>query len=103
MMGLQMSKYREKIDDIFKSLYGASIDENKESYKDVYYYESLGMENDYHEYLKCMDLTNLLVAADEITRFIVYTEYNHIGNNHLVRCNLDLRKLEEVVTELLEG
>lgn len=97
-----MSKYRDRIDDIFKSLYGSDSDEDGLSYKENYYDESLSMEDDYIEYLRCMDLFDLSPCIEDVAKFIVYTEYVHIGNDHYVRNNLDLKTLKEIVADLLK-
>ena len=97
-----MSKYIDRIDDIFKALYGRDTDDDGYPYKEVYYYESLNMETDYIEYLRCMDLFDLSLCIEDVTKFIVYTEYMHIGNDHYVRNNLDLKTLKEVVADLLK-
>lgn len=99
-----MSRFREKIDDIFEALYGNKIDEAcRQMWSNTYKYESNNMENDYVEYLRCMELVNLNPTIDDVVRFIIYTEYMHIGNDHFVRNNMNLAKLEEIVKELINN
>ena len=97
-----MSEYRKHIGDIFESLYGSDIDEDGERYDNFYDFELLNMEKDYYEYLSSMNLASLYPTIEEVARFIVYTESIHIGNDHMIRNCLDIKKLEKVVKELLE-
>ena len=98
-----MARYREKIDDIFEALYGEKIDECGDKYgTDVYYHESLGMEQDFYDYLGCADLYTLPPSVEEMVKFIIFTEYMHIGNDHFVRNNLNISKLEQIALELLK-
>jgi hypothetical protein len=97
-----MNKFLENIDEIFEALYGDKYsDDSGELFSSEYKWEIENMNNNYIEYLRAISNASLSVLESELAHFLVYIEYMHIGNDHLVRNNVDIRKLETVALKLL--
>lgn len=98
-----MKKFREQIDNIFEGLYGNKFDEEGVLFSECYEWEVNSMEQDYNEYIRCMELTSLTLDVEQVAKFIVFLEYMHIGNDHFIRSGLDLKKLNIVANEMLKN
>jgi hypothetical protein len=100
-----MRKFMEHIDEIFEALYGSitnnSNDYDNVKYSKIYDYEVQSMIEDYTNYLKCMSDINIKPVVEDIAKFIIYTEYVHIGNETRVKENLNVNKLKEVASKLI--
>ncbi len=95
-----MSRYVEKIDDIFQALYGESVDEDGEKYSEIYRYEIKGMERDFYSYVEFMDGMPFNVMAEDLAKFIIWTEFESIGYTRYNK-KIDFVKLTEIVKELM--
>lgn len=95
-----MVKYQDKLNEIFIALYGTDTDEYGEKYKEVYRHEVKGMEYDFYEYIKLMQGMPFEISVKDLAKFVVWTEFNCIGNTHYDK-NIDFEKLKEIVSELI--
>lgn len=95
-----MSRYVEKIDDIFQALYGESVDEDGEKYSEIYRYEIKGMERDFYSYVEFMGGMPFNTTIEDLAKFVVWTECEHIGNTQHNK-KIDFVKLMEIVSELM--
>lgn len=98
-----MRKFMEHIDELFEALYGSSTNNSNDydnvKYSQIYDYEVQSMIEDYTNYLKCMSDINIKPTVEDIVKFIIYTEYVHIGYESCVKENLNMNKLKEVVVK----
>lgn len=96
-----MVEYKDKLDEIFVALYGTDTDEYGEKYSEVYRYEVKNMERDFYNYIKVMQGMPFNVSAEDLAKFVVWTECEHIGNIQHNK-NMDFVKLMEIVSELID-
>lgn len=95
-----MAKYQDKLNEIFIALYGTDTDEYGEKYKEVYRHEVKGMEKDFYKYIELMRKMSLSVSVDELAKFVVWTELEHIGySQHKIIS--DYERLKGIVLELI--
>ena len=95
-----MAKYQDKLNEIFIALYGTDTDEYGEKYKEVYRHEVKGMEKDFYKYIELMRKMSLSVSVDELAKFVVWTELEHIGySRHKIIS--DHERLKGIVSELI--
>ena len=97
-----MSKYVEKIDDIFQALYGGSFDEEGNKYSEYYNYEVKSMETDFYEYIELFKKMPFTTTVDDVVRLIVLIEFEHIGNTRY-SSEIDYVKLKEIAEYLLSN
>lgn len=95
-----MSKYIEKIDDIFQALYGEGLDEEGNKYSEYYNYEVKSMETDFYEYIELFKKMPFTTTVDDVVRLIVLIEFEHIGNTRY-SSEIDYVKLREIAEYLL--
>lgn len=95
-----MVEYKDKLDEIFVALYGTDTDEYGEKYSEVYRYEVKGMEKDFHRYVKLMGGMPFNTTIEDLAKFVVWTECEHIGNTQHNK-KIDFVKLMEIVSELM--
>ena len=92
-----MTKFREKIDDIFEALYGSKIsDDTKLLYSMEYEYESENMGKFIYQYLKCMKSIKYIPTINELARITIFAEYITIGNNECY----NIHKLEQIMIDI---
>lgn len=97
-----MSKYMEKIDDIFQALYGESVDEEGNKFSSVCRYEVKGMEEDFYEYIELFKKMPFTTTAEDIARLIILIEFEHIGNTRYSD-EINYMKLIEIAKYLLDN
>ena len=95
-----MSRYMEKIDDIFQALYGESVDEDGEKYSEIYRYEIKGMERDFYSYVELLGGMPFNTTIEDLAKFIIWTEFESIGYTRYNK-KIDFVKLTEIVKELM--
>ena len=90
----------EKIDDILEAILGEIVDEYGDKYSAIYHYEVKGMEKDFYKYIELMRKMSLSVSVDELAKFVVWTELEHIGySRHKIIS--DYERLKGIVSELI--
>ena len=92
------------LDEIFTALYGSDTDnETGTKWTDCYYWEAKGIESDIFSYIEMItDVPNVVFNKNDLAKFIVLSEYESIGNTHLVKEHLNIIKLEAVADELIK-
>ena len=92
-----MTKFREKISDIFEALYGNKTNsDTNELYSVDYAYESEKMEEMLYEYVECMKTIDHIPTISEIMRIIIFAQYTTIGSTE---CH-DFNKLEIIAKDI---
>ena len=98
---LNLVKFKDKVDDIFESLYCSAVNESGEKYSEIYGYALNSMETDFYEYLDLMAKLGLKVNIDDLVNHLVWVEYKLIGNIYCFN-KVNKSKLEEIISELTE-
>lgn len=75
-----MTKLDNYADRFLSYLYGAETDENGERWENVYAHEWYWMCEDFSEYIQFCKEYKHFPALTDFTYFLMYLEYEHIGN-----------------------
>ena len=103
-LNLEVSNsFLDNVDDIFKALYGSVEDESDGvKYFDYYSYEVDNMLQEFTFYVSSMKMVDSIPTIEEIANILVYLEYVNIGNNHLVRKNINKKELQTIAKKIKE-
>lgn len=85
-------------DDIFEALYGSKVDEYGDTFRSVYCYECMEINNDFIECIEIMKKYFLPFFSIAVISMIIYLEQHHIGNSLTI--NYD--KLYAVIGKISE-
>lgn len=95
--------FMDNIDDIFKVLYGKEKDDvDNTLYSNYYKYEVDNMLQDFIFYINSLKIVDIIPTKEEIANFIIYLEYVHIGNNNLVKKNIEKEELYNIANNIKE-
>lgn len=95
--------FMDNIDDIFKVLYGKEKDDvDNTFYSNYYKYEVNSMLQDFIFYINSLEIVDIIPTKEEIANFIIYLEYVHIGNDNLVKKNIQKEELYNIANNIKE-
>lgn len=98
-------------DDIFEALYGSKVDEYGDTFRSVYCYECMEINNDFIDcietmkkyYLPFFSVDETFSGNETIVPMIIHLEQHHIGNTLTINYDKLYSVSREILKDIIEN